>query len=99
MRYVFGCLAVSMAFIVGIWLLSLGESFQNISKDVPGAVQTGKGMLPKEKAPSMDDLLQKVTPLQPDQGNAPTGGDYFNEQFQKGTQNTGGSTSTVPQSP
>lgn len=83
MRYVFGCLIVSMAFIVGIWLLSLGESFRNISKDVPGTVEKGKSMLPKEKAPSIDDLLQKTTPLHPDQGGASTGGDYFNEQFQK----------------
>jgi len=95
MRYVFGCLFISMLFIFGIWILSLGESFRNISKDVPGVVENGKKMLPNEQIPSLDDLLQKATPLQPE-SQSTTGGDYFNNQAQNKTQNTGANVQTTP---
>ncbi|MEI8096725.1 MAG: hypothetical protein WCG73_01310 [Candidatus Moraniibacteriota bacterium] len=84
MRYVLGCLTVSMVFIVGIWMLSLGESFRNISKDIPGAVNKSKEMLPKEQVPSLNDLLEKAAPLRSEQDDTSKGKDYFNEQFQKG---------------
>jgi hypothetical protein len=88
MRYVIGCLAVSMFFIVGIWLLSLGESFQSIGSDVPAAAQRGKDLLPKDQ-PSLGDLIQSAKPLQADSQSGQTNADYFNEQFQKGTAETG----------
>lgn len=92
MRYVIGCLTVSMIFIFGIWMLSLGESFRSISKDVPEAIEKGKEIIPKDQVPSLNDLLEKATPLHPENQNDATGGNYFNEQFQKGTQNTGENT-------
>jgi hypothetical protein len=88
MRYVIGCLFVSMLFIFGIWLLSVGEGFRSISKEVPAVTEKGKEMLPKDQAPSLSDLLEKATPMRVDNQNKKTDTDYFNEQFQKGTQNT-----------
>lgn len=91
MRYVIGCLFVSMIFIVGIWLLSLGESFQSIGEEVPAAAERGKEMLPKDNLPSLGDLMQSETSLRIDNQKPPTNDDYFNEQFQKST-GTEGST-------
>ena len=86
MRYVLGSLFVSMAFILGIWFLSLAESFQNIKQDVPTAALKGKELLPKEGVPSLSGLLEQAKPLGVDGQAEKTGQEYFNEQFQSGTQ-------------
>ena len=92
MRYVVGCLFVSMSFIVGIWLLSLGENFQSIKNDIPKASETGKQLLPREQVPSLNDLLQSATPLEVNSQSEKANTDYFNEQFQKSTSDTGDAT-------
>jgi|GEM_PF-983622 len=89
MRYVLGSLFVSMTFIVGIWLLSLAENFQSIREDVPAAALKGKELLPKEGAPSLSGLLEQAKPLGVDGQAEKTGQEYFNEQFQSGTQDAG----------
>ncbi|MDP3957294.1 MAG: hypothetical protein Q8Q10_02225 [bacterium] len=89
MRYVLGSLFVSMAFILGIWFLSLMESFQSIGQDVPAAALKGKGLLPQEGAPSLSGLLEQAAPLRVDGQAEKTGQEYFNEQFQSGTQSAG----------
>lgn len=99
MRYVVGCIVVSMLFILGIWLLSVGESFRNISREVPGATLKGKDLLPKDQVHSLNDLLEQATPLRVDSQNGQANTDYFNEQFQKGTQNTSGDAQGTPQTP
>lgn len=86
MRYVLGCLVVSMLFIIGIWLLSVGESFRSISKEVPAAVDKSKELLPKDSTSSLSGLLEKGTSLKVDNNTNQTNTDYFNEQFQKSKQ-------------
>lgn len=82
MRYVAGCLFVSMIFIVGLWLLSLQESFQSIRRDVPVGIEKGKEMLPDDSAlSSVNSLLEQQKPLGVDMGNEKTGQQYFEEQF------------------
>ena len=99
MRYVFGCLAVSMAFIAGIWLLSLKESFRSISHDVPSAVEKGKGLLPGGQAPSLSDLMEQSAPLRVDGQDEKTGQQYFEEQFQSQAAKDAGSDTTVQPAP
>lgn len=81
MRYVFGCLVVSMTFIVGIWILSVRESFQGIAKELPQAAEKGKDLLPKGDVQSLSDLLKQATPLQVE-GESKTGEQFFEEQVQ-----------------
>lgn len=88
MRYVFGCLLVSMAFIVGIWLLSLKESFRSIGRDVPAAVEQGKELLPGGETPSLNDLLEQAAPLRTDGQDEKTGQEYFEEQFRTQAEGT-----------
>lgn len=88
MRYVLGSLFVSMLFVLGIWLLSVTESFQSIKQDIPADVLKGKDFLPKNDVPSMGSLLDQKAPLQLSGQDQKTGKEYFNEQFQSGTQNT-----------
>lgn len=91
MRYVFGCLIVSMAFVIGIWLLSLKESFGNISRDVSNTAEKSKEQLPDVKMPSLDSLLEKNAPLGANTNKEEqTGEEYFEEQFrsQSSPQNT-----------
>lgn len=81
MRYVFGCLAVSMTFILGIWVLSVRESFQGIAKEFPQAREKGKELLPKGGTQSLSELLKQATPLQVE-GESKTGQQFFEEQVQ-----------------
>lgn len=89
MRYVLGYLFVSMLFILGIWFLSLAESFQDMKKAAPGAVLSGKEFLPKEGVPSLSDLLEQSVPLQADERKEQSGKEYFDKQFPSGTQGEG----------
>ena len=94
MRYVFGCLIVSMSFVIGIWLLSLKESFGNISRDVSNTAEKSKEQLPDVKIPALDSLLEKNAPLGANTNKGEeekTGQEYFEEQFrsQSSEQNTG----------
>ncbi len=87
MRYVVGCLLVAMIFILGIWMLSLRESFGTASEDLS---------FPEEKAllensggvPSLQDLFQASTPLQlENEAQAPmTGEEYFLDQYNQSKQ-------------
>lgn len=80
MRYVVGCLVVSMLFILGIWLLSVGESFRNISRGVPEATIPSRELVPNDQVPSLNDLLEQAKPLRVDNQNGQTDTNYFNEQ-------------------
>ena len=81
MRYVFGCLVVSMAFILGIWVLSVKESFQTTAEELPQAADRGKEILPQGDKQSLSDLLKQATPLQVE-GESKTGQQFFEEQVQ-----------------
>lgn len=80
MRYVIGCLVVSMSFILGIWVLSVKETFQGVARDVPKATEMGKNLL----APKNEDSLEaagRTEPLNIHKEPTKTGNDYFQEQF------------------
>ena len=81
MRYVFICLTVSMLFVIGVWLLSLKESFQNISRDVSSTAEKGKEQLPDVKIPSLNNLLEQSAPLGANKKDEKTGQEYFEGQF------------------
>lgn len=86
MRYVIGSLVVSMVFIFGIWLLSLTENFHSIGQGLPAVTEKSKGLLPKNDIPSLNSLMDQTKPLQVDGQDQKTGKEYFDEQFQSGTQ-------------
>lgn len=87
MRYVWGSLALSMLFILSIWLLSLHESFTIISEDTPAALEQGKEALSGENEPSLNDLMQKNESLRVEEGNETdtTGEDFFQGQLEQKT--------------
>ena len=82
MRYVILCLIVSMVFILGIWALSLKESFQSVAKEIPQTVEKGKNILQtNEQSSSLNDLMKQAAPLQVDGDKTNSGADYFQEQL------------------
>ncbi|MEK7494305.1 MAG: hypothetical protein AAB615_00365 [Patescibacteria group bacterium] len=87
MRYVWGSLAISMLFILSIWLLSLHESFTIISEDTPEALEQGKEVLSGENEPSLNDLMQKNESLRVEPGSDAdtTGEDFFQGQLEQKT--------------
>jgi hypothetical protein len=89
MRYVLGYLFVSMLFILGIWFLSLAESFQDMRRDAPTAAPEGKDLLPKEGIPSLSGLLEQSAPLQAGGEKDQSGKEYFDKQFPSGGQGEG----------
>lgn len=80
MRYVLGCLFVSMTFILGIWLLSLKESFNSIRR-MMSLMPEGKELLPADGTTSLNDLLKGAVPMRIDDQAQQTGKEYFEEQF------------------
>jgi hypothetical protein len=83
MRYVFGCLVVSMAFIVGIWMLSVRESFHTVAHEIPQTAQQGKTLLPDMPAtPSLSDMLKQASPLRVEGKDKTTGQQFFEDQVQ-----------------
>lgn len=81
-RYVYGCLVVSMAFVLGIWSLSLKESFRSVAKDVPQAVEKGKELIPQNNQASLSDLLEQERSLSTS-GEELSGQEYFQEQLKQ----------------
>lgn len=84
MQYVFACLTLSMLFITGIWILSLEENFQSIRRPLSDTIKTSKDFLPKEKTPSLNDLLERQSPLRTDENTHLDGEKYFERQTQNG---------------
>lgn len=99
MRYVLGYLFVSMLFILGIWFLSLAESFQDMKGAASGTALKGKEFLPKEGVPSLSGLLEQSVPLQADEQKEQSGKEYFDKQFPSGTREPGGSVSNSQSTP
>jgi len=96
MRYVFGCLFVSMLFITGIWILSLQESLSAIGNKLPQSIENSKEALSKEQMPSLNSLLEKAAPLRPESASGDEQANYFNEQFKNNAQNTDTEPSATP---
>jgi hypothetical protein len=60
-RYVVIAVSVSMVFIIGIWLLSVGENVTQTASDIPKAVEGGKSLVPG--TPSLNSLFGETAPL------------------------------------
>lgn len=86
MRYVFLCLAVSMIFIVGVWILSLSESLHSVTKNTSGVIETGRASVPENNVPSLNDLFNRADTLQVE-GKETTGEEFFQSQVE--SKNTG----------
>lgn len=82
MRYLLGCLSVSMLFILVIWILTLHESFTAISKDAPNVIEQGKEALPEAPAQSLNDLMEQSESLRVE-GSASGEEGFFEEQLDK----------------
>ena len=54
-RYVFGCVAVSMFFVIIVWSLTVTEGFKRTMVETKGA--TNDGILPKPSDFSLNELL------------------------------------------
>ena len=82
MRYALICIAVSMLFVIGIWMLSVNESFHSVSRDVPQAIEKGKQLAPgATPAPSLSDMLKQASPLRVDSSEETTGDQFFQDQM------------------
>ncbi len=79
-RYVIGCVAASMVLVVGVWLLSVSESF----KTVAGEAETGalNQVLPKPADFSLDALIEGKQSLGT-QDDPVTGDAFFENQQQE----------------
>lgn len=83
-RYVIICLSLTMVFIVGIWFLSLRESFHNVARDLPEATEEGQSFFPTgEGTPSLNTLLEQASPLRVEGEDDKTGQEFFQEQMGK----------------
>lgn len=82
-RYVIGCVAASMVLVVGVWLLSVSESF----KTVAGEAETGEfsQVLPRPSDFSLDALIEGKQSLGTEE--TPVSGEsYFRDQYQGKTE-------------
>ena len=81
MRYLLGCLVVSMLFILSIWLLSLRESFGIISSEVPAAPQSIPEALSGGSGQSLNDLVEGQTPLRVEENQNSGENSFFETQL------------------
>lgn len=58
-RYVYGCVAATMIFVLGIWLLSVSESFRSVAIEAPELKEQAAQVLPKPDTPSLSGLLEQ----------------------------------------
>lgn len=81
-RYMYGCVAVTMVFILGIWLLSITEGFRSAATEAPEIRDQAAQIIPKtESTPSLSTLLDQGKSLQiNDTGNQAE--NYFEKNLQ-----------------
>ena len=59
-RYLYGCVATTMVFIIGVWILSVHESFQSATVDTQAVgEQLSKTITKPSNAPSLSDLVEQ----------------------------------------
>lgn len=60
-RYMYGCVVVTMLFILGIWFLSITESFRSIATEAPEIKDQAAQAFPKsdDSTDSLSELLEK----------------------------------------
>ena len=77
-RYVALCVFVSMVFIFGIWLFSVSDGVSTASRDLPKALEGGRGIV--ESTPSLNDLFEQSAPLRIE-GESAKGTEFFNQEL------------------
>ena len=80
MRYVMFCVGGSMVVIVGIWLLSVRESFTRTAGEIPDVVEQGKQGI--GGIPSRNDLFEQSAPLRIEDKEV-DGSQFFEQQLEK----------------
>jgi hypothetical protein len=92
-RYVFGCVAVGMFFILVIWSLSVSETFREqaaVARERGGAA----GILPKASTFSLDQFLNGETTLRGEP--LKTGDQFLREEIDNRTRPDFDETGVVP---
>lgn len=84
-RYVFLCAIISMILILGVWFLTVTESFQAVSTETGNAVDNTRSILPKPSNFSLDQFLNNKESLGTDKDKI-SGQQYFENQYQGKTQ-------------
>ena len=59
-RYLYGCVSIAMVLIIGVWFLSLHESFQSITVDTQAVgEQLSQTIVKPATTPSLSDLVEQ----------------------------------------
>lgn len=71
-----------MTFIVGIWFLSLKESFRSVQEDTSQVFERSQELIPsKGSTDRLNSLLERSTPLGGELKDEMTGQEYFEQQL------------------
>ena len=83
-RYAIVCVAISMALVIGVWLLSVGESFRNISSDTSTTAEDARNLIPTPSSFSLDQMIEGNGNLGGATAPAsPSGQEFFESQIQE----------------
>ncbi len=82
MRYVVGCVVFAMLLVLGVWSLSVSESFRAISSDAGAAATGSKSLLPSASKFSLDALLSGEKSLE-ERKKEVSGELFFQQQLDK----------------
>lgn len=69
-RYMYGCVATTMVFVLGIWLLSVSESFRSVAVEAPELREQAAQVLPKPDTSTLSGLIEQGKTLQVDDKGA-----------------------------
>lgn len=95
-RYVVGCAAFAMLLVVGVWSLSVSESFRSISGAAEEAARESESLLPKASSFSLDALLSGEKSLE-ERKKEVSGEMFFQDALQSKTQPNFDEDGFVPQ--
>lgn len=79
-RYMYGCVIATMVFVVGIWLLSVSESFRSVAVEAPELKEQATQALPKPDTASLSGLLEQGGALRVEDKGAKAG-DFFESEL------------------
>lgn len=95
-RYVVACAGVAMLLVVGVWSLSVSESFRSVSSEAENAATASQGLLPKASNFSLDALLSGEKSLE-DRRKEVSGELFFQQQLDSKSQPNFDEEGFVPQ--
>lgn len=86
-RYMYGCVTLTMVFILGIWLLSVSESFRSVAIEAPELKEQASQVLPKPDTSSLTGMFEQGKTLKVDDKGAQAE-DFFETEL-RATSDTG----------